>query len=285
MVHRPMPVVMLSAYTERGSKAAIQALSLGAVDCIEKPKSALTPNIGQEICRRVYEAAHVKVQDRNLGQDEAVAPQARAQGRAWTGDIFLLGASTGGVTALEALLTEIDGKSTPVVIAQHMPETFLRSFGQRLNEQYARSFCLAEDGMILQPGVGVLALGKTHSTHLVKQADGSIQCLFRPPSERAVYRPNIDDLFHSAAIARLGGAAALLTGMGKDGAQGLLALQNAQFTTYAQDESSSVVYGMPKAAVELGAAKYQQDPGDIGRSMAALALKKTSINRELSHVV
>ncbi len=284
MIHRPMPVVMLSAYTERGSEAAVQALSLGAVDCIEKPRLALTPTIGEDICQRVFEAAQVQVQaqGRFALPNNAVSRHFPTPQRAWSGDIILLGASTGGVAALESLLGEIDGLDAPVVIAQHMPEAFLHSFGRRLSEYYARRFQLARDGLVLEPGQGVLALGKERSTCLERQRDGSIRCVFRAPSAQAVYRPNIDDLFHSGACTDLSGAAALLTGMGRDGAAGLLALRQAGFVTYAQNASSSVVYGMPRAAVENGAAQFQGDPAAIGRQIAALGLAKTTREQEKS---
>lgn len=281
MAHRPMPVVMVSAHTEAGSEAAIQAFSLGAVDCIEKPRSALQPNIAELICDSVYDASQVNVQFRpppSALREPSMAPFGTG---AWKNDIILLGASTGGVTALESLIAEIDSCPEPVVIAQHMPENFLKSFCRRLNEQYKRRFTLAKDGLVLQEGQGVLALGKEVSTHLMAHSGGGLQCSFKPPSAKAIYRPSIDDLFTSVSRLNIKGYAAVLTGMGTDGAEGLLALLDAGFATYAQNEHSCVVYGMPKAAAALGAAQTILEPQDIGRDIAALTLKNTYVPREL----
>lgn len=127
---------------------------------------------------------------------------------------------------------------------------------------------MAEDGLELSSGQAVLALGKTQSTRLTQKADGRIVCRFGPPSENATFRPSVDDLFLSAAEAGIRGNAALLTGMGSDGANGLMALRHAGFETFAQNESSCVVYGMPKAAMALGAALHSMTPSEIGRSIA-----------------
>ncbi|MEP4194944.1 MAG: chemotaxis-specific protein-glutamate methyltransferase CheB [Aliishimia sp.] len=281
MAHHPLPVVMVSALTEAGSEAAVKALSLGAVDCIAKPRSALKPNIAEDICARVYHAASVKVQTRKTSLSTPSPSSFVGAGGAWSGGVILLGASTGGVTALESLLAEIDGCAAPVIIAQHMPENFLKSFNRRLNEQLKRKFVLAKDGLVLEAGQGVLALGKEVSTHLVSTPTGGIQCVFRPPSKDSLYRPSIDDLFNSAGVAKLTGAAAILTGMGSDGAKGLFTLMQSGFSTYAQEEHSCVVYGMPKAAVELGAAQSILEPQDVGRKIAATFCNIRNLQREL----
>lgn len=276
MVHHPMPVVMVSALTEAGSEAAINAFALGAVDCIEKPRSALQPNIEEEIRTRVFDASQVVIQD-HVPHADNIRPRMNSHSSEnWYGDIVLLGASTGGVTALESLLNEIDGCPNPVIIAQHMPENFLKSFAQRLSERYTRRFKLATDGMKVEAGVGILVVGKMVSTRLIRRKDGSIDCVFGPPGEGTIYRPNIDDLFHSAAQAQLKGQAALLTGMGSDGAEGLLALRQSGFKTFAQNQESCVVYGMPKAAAEIGAAQAVMAPQDIGRSMAKWVTEKSN---------
>jgi two-component system chemotaxis response regulator CheB len=152
----------------------------------------------------------------------------------------------------------------PVVIAQHMPEKFLRSFCRRLNELFSRRFLMADDGVTLRSNHAVLAIGKDVSTHLVRPAGGPISCRIATPSVGATYRPSVNDLFVSAANAGLTGAAVVLTGMGGDGAQGLLALRQRGFVTFGQSENSCVVFGMPKAARALGAVQHMQDPGKIG---------------------
>ncbi len=268
MAHKPMPVVMLSALTDKGSQEAVEALSLGAVDCIEKPRSALNDEVSQEICDRVWMASQIRVDGKRRTTVQTLRSTSRVKETPWHGGIILLGASTGGVTALEEVLSEIDNLPWPVVIAQHMPENFLRSFSRRLNEQFTRNFYVAEDGHVLQSGQAVIALGKSVSTRLEPDGRGGIVCRLGPPSERAVYRPCVDDLFHSAADNRFNGVAALLTGMGADGASGLNALCKGDFKTYAQDEASSVVFGMPKAAIELGAANHVLPHNEIGKHMA-----------------
>ncbi|WP_168797705.1 chemotaxis-specific protein-glutamate methyltransferase CheB [Aliishimia ponticola] len=269
MIHHPLPVVMVSALTEAGSREAIEALSLGAVDCIEKPRSAFAPNVAVQICERVLQAAHTRVQPgaagRRIARKELVPPP-EAQ---WRGDVILIGASTGGVTALERVLREVDEIACPIVLAQHMPENFLRSFTRRLNENYRRRFTLAQDGMALEPGQAVIAIGKDVSTRLIRRTDGTITCALAAPSAEVLYRPSVDDLFLSAADAGLSGAAAVMTGMGDDGARGLLALRKAGFFTMTQNESTSVVYGMPRAAYELGAADLALSPDEIGQRIAS----------------
>ena len=273
MARRPLPVVMMSAYTDKGSTAALEALSLGAVDCIAKPRTQPGPEQLAMICQTVWDAAQTRVQ-RSTARQAPAAPLtpalARGQRRDWTGQIVLCGASTGGVAAIEALLREIDHVPSPIVIAQHMPEMFLRSFTRRLNEQFGRNFVLAEDGLVLKEGMGVLALGKNVSTRLEHVSGGRLRCALGPPSDGAIYRPNVNDLFLSGAAVGCVAAAALLTGMGDDGARGLSALRAAGSVTYAQSEESCVVYGMPRRAVELDAAMTVGAPDRIGREIAAL---------------
>lgn len=265
MAHRPMPVVMLSALTEEGSSEAIEALSLGAVDCIEKPRSILSQEVTDDIRERVWQAAHTQVTQGAHRVTALRKTSHMANAEPWRGPVILVGASTGGVAALEILLAELDDLAWPIVIAQHMPDNFLRSFARRLNDRFSHRFILAEDELPLQQGQVVMAIGKEQSTRLVRTPDGVIQCQLGPPSDGARYRPCVDDLFHSAALAGLTGAGVLLTGMGSDGAKGLRALRDGGFVTAAQDEQSCVVFGMPKAAIELDAAELVDDPAAIGR--------------------
>ncbi|MFK7876823.1 MAG: chemotaxis-specific protein-glutamate methyltransferase CheB, partial [Paracoccaceae bacterium] len=274
MVLKPMPVVMLSALTEVGSKAAIEALSLGAVDCIEKPKKVLGPDGVRSICNRVYNAANTRVTERKLTSKGTPQPPEFSAEAAWSGGVILLGASTGGVTALETVLTQLEATDWPVVIAQHMPENFLHSFCRRLNGQFSRRFYMASQGHELRSGQAVIALGKTVSTRLKRSATGHIICDLSAPSKNTFCSPNIDDLFYSAADAQLDTASALLTGMGSDGAIGLKRLRETGGYTFAQNESSCVVYGMPKAAVALGAAIEQLSDQSIGRRLATLTSQR-----------
>jgi len=276
---KPMPVVMLSALTERGSQEAIEALSLGAVDCLEKPKAANIAGATQFICNRVFDAAQVTVQGRRRAAVNGDLAQKTSVETPWHGDVIMIGASTGGVTAVEAILEALDGTPWPVVIAQHMPENFLRSFQRRLNERLSRHVYMAQDGQVLKSGQAIVALGKTQSTRLVKNADGSVTVRLGAPSEDAVYRPNVNDLFVSAALNGVGGAAALLTGMGQDGATGLKRLQETGVYTLAESEESCVVFGMPKAAIELGAADDVLTHDDIGKRLAKIARAGSHLKR------
>jgi two-component system chemotaxis response regulator CheB len=269
MAYRPMPVVMLSALTEDGSNEAIEALSLGAVDCIEKPRSTLSDDMMRDIRDRVCFAAQTRVDVRNRANPADYGVRKFTSASPWKGPVVLLGASTGGVAALEQVLSEVEDTQWPIVIAQHMPQHFLRGFARRLSDQFSRRFVMARDGLVLQEGMAVLAAEGDVSTRLSQSVDGVISVEFVPPLPGAKYSPSIDDVFHSAAQTGLNGCAALLTGMGADGAQGLLALRKAGFHTWAQSEGSCVVYGMPRSAVELGAAAQVDDPIAIGKSIVS----------------
>ena len=280
MVGKPMPVVMLSALTERGSREAIEAMSLGAVDCIEKPRSIPVARVQNAIRDRIWQASRTHVGPQGPTNAPHSALPALSNEFPWSGPVILLGASTGGVNVLETILAELDGVNCPVVIAQHMPENFLRSFCRRLEELFARRFMVARDGAVLHSGQGVLALGKDVSTRLVRGPGGTICLRLGRPSDGANYRPSVDDLFLSAADAKLGGAAALLTGMGADGAAGLKALAQRDWPTFAQDQSSSVVFGMPRAAIENRAAKEVLSPSEIGRKLAIFASQIDSQHKQ-----
>ncbi len=276
---KPMPVVMLSALTERGSQEAVEALSLGAVDCIEKPKADNIADATQSICDRVFNAAHVTVQGRARATPTGGLVQKATVEAPWHGGVILIGASTGGVTAIEAVLASLDETPWPIVIAQHMPENFLRSFQRRLNERFSRRVYMAQDGHVLKSGQVIVALGKTLSTRLERKADRTITCRLGEPSADAIYRPNVNDLFVSAAQNGVGGAAALLTGMGQDGAAGLKCLQETGVYTLAESEESCVVFGMPRVAIELGAADDVLTHDDIGKRLAKIARAGSQFKR------
>lgn len=256
MSDTPLPVVMFSSLTSRGSQAAITALTNGAVDCIVKPAHGATEQEARMLRRRVRAAARATVKQL---PERCSKPRRPAQRTAMCGSRasapILLGSSTGGVGALEVVLEALEGTPCPVVIAQHMPEKFLNSFCNRLNDTYERNFVMAEDGMPLEPGLGVMGSGLQGSTHLVATTSGWV-CKLAPSLRKTPYHPCVDDLFETAAqqtklpVA----AAALLTGMGRDGAEGLLKLRDRGVHTIAQNEATSTVYGMPRAAVELNAA-------------------------------
>lgn len=257
---RPLPVVMISSLTQRGSDAAIQALSIGAVDCIVKPGTMMDQAAQQDLTDRLFSAASSQV------SGAASLSSARAPGpppnTSKSKHVVLIGASTGGVAALETVLGGLDPAGPPVVIAQHMPAPFLMSFAERLNNMLAQDVALLRPGMPLCPGQVRLAPGgATHGT--LRQKAGGWQADTLPRSAQDLYCPSVDTLFQSAVHGAHQVTAALLTGLGKDGAKGLLALHDAGAHTIGQDSGSCVVYGMPKAAFDAGAVREQLPLKDI----------------------
>lgn len=275
MTETPLPVVMFSSLTGRGSRAAITALTNGAVDCIVKPAQGATEQEAKMLRRRVRAAARATVtrlSERRATPRPAVRQTAMCGTRGSAP--ILLGSSTGGVGALEVVIQALEGTPCPIVIAQHMPEKFLNSFCHRLDESYQRKFVMAEEGLLLQPGMGVMGSGVEGSTHLVATPRGWT-CKLAPSLRKTPYHPCVDDLFETAAEQTnlpIAGAA-LLTGMGRDGADGLLKLRERGVHTIAQNEETSTVYGMPRAAVELNAACEVLPIEAIGSHLAEAAAK------------
>lgn len=269
---RPMPVVMMSSLTAAGSEAAIQALSRGAIDCMVKPTSAYGEELTQDICERVYHAACTRpsqlqmwLQSKSGAQPAPVpvAPASQPRAAYRRGALILIGASTGGVAALETVLPLLDPHGPPVVIVQHMPGNFLASFSERLNRQLPQNVYLANEDRALESGDIVLAPGNDQHTEL-RNRGGSWYCRFVPNDPPALHCPSVDVMFASATTHARHISAALLTGLGRDGADGLLKLAQAGATTFGQDEATCVVYGMPKAAKAMGAVQTEVSLEDIG---------------------
>jgi two-component system chemotaxis response regulator CheB len=265
---RPMPVVMVSTLTQAGAEASIRALELGAVDCAAKPTCSGSGAL-PELPLRVKAAARANVRPR-----AEPAPRKPARGGyAPSSDIVAIGSSTGGVEALLTLLDTFPETCPPTIITQHMPAAFTKSFAARLNRSCAAYVEEARDGAPVEPGRIYVAPGG--GAHLEVSGTGALRCRLREGEPINGHRPSVDVLFES--VARAAGAAAvgvLLTGMGRDGAKGLLAMRRAGARTLGQDEASSVVYGMPKAAVELGAVERQAPIGDLGALVLSLCEKK-----------
>ncbi|MGC1301029.1 MAG: chemotaxis response regulator protein-glutamate methylesterase [Caulobacteraceae bacterium] len=267
---RPMPVVMVSTLTARGAEATLEALELGAVDCVAKPSTA-GMHAFDDLADKVKAAARAKV--RPLGD----APPRQAPMRDFTsnGSVLALGSSTGGVEALIAILSHFPANCPPTVITQHMPATFTKSFADRLNRLCAPEVREATEGALLNPGHVYIAPGG--EAHLEIGGSDQLRCRVRPGEPVNGHRPSVDVLFSS--VARTVGARAvgvILTGMGRDGARGLLAMREAGARTLGQDEPSSIVYGMPKVAFEIGAVERQL-PLD---RMAAEILRTASVRVE-----
>lgn len=252
---RPLPVVMFSSETHRGSRAAIEALSLGAIDCIGKP-GMHNPDAMKALAERVFIASTARIPGRRLPSPDLPA---RFD---WNGRIVLVGASTGGVDALESFLAAYPENGPPTLIAQHMPETFLAGFARFLSERVRPDVALAREGEVL--GQGMVRIAPGGETHLVlSQHAGCVTSRLYAGEKVSGHRPSVDMLFRSAT--GLGGriVAVLLTGMGSDGACGMKELRQAGAFTIAQDRDSSVVYGMPRVACEMGAASLSLSLGEI----------------------
>lgn len=252
---RPIPTVVISGVTQEGTDVTLRALEAGAVDVIAKPSLGVAqglPQIMADICGRVRNAAFSKPvigrQQRNLRRNLPFRPRPYDH-------YILLGASTGGVQALSELLPLMPGDSPPIVIVQHMPEGFTAQFARRLDANCVISVREAQDGEMLTTGTALIAPGgKRHLTLQGQRPCVRVALQEGPPVCFSV--PSVDVLFRSAVRpVGMNCAAALLTGMGKDGAEGLLQIRRAGGRTIAQDENSSVVWGMPGHAAQIGAAE------------------------------
>ncbi len=272
---RPMPVVMMSSLTAAGSEAAIQALSRGAIDCMVKPSKRFGEELTQDICERVYHAACTRpgqlssrASSARTAQDIDQKNLARSSNPPCRrGAIILIGASTGGVAALETVLPNLAANGPPVVVVQHMPGNFLQSFSERLNRHLPQNVFLARENVALQRGDIVLAPGNGQHTE-IRRVNGSWHCFHVPNDPPALHCPSVDVLFASAETEAKHVSAALLTGLGKDGADGLLKLAKAGAVTFGQDEDTCVVYGMPRAAKAIGAVQQEVPVDKIGQAIA-----------------
>lgn len=263
----PLPVVMCSSLVEDGSETLMQALEAGAVDIILKPRAGVADFLSEQarrICDTVKGAAQARVQRRTeraplkpqqkLNADAMLPPPGtRAMSRT-TEMVVCIGASTGGTEALREVLEALPANAPGIVIVQHMPEHFTRTFAQRLDSLCEVSVKEAEDGDTVMRGHVLIAPGGRHTLLTRQGARYLVSVRDGPLVSR--HRPSVDVLFRSAAqSAGANAVGVILTGMGDDGAQGLLEMRNAGARTIAQDEATSVVFGMPKEAIARGAAE------------------------------
>jgi two-component system chemotaxis response regulator CheB len=247
MHSRPMPVIMFSSATPQGSDAALRALSLGAIDCIEKPRFGHAESTFAHLTEMVVTAAKARVG--RGARARPAAPSSGDDGWQWNGKWALIGASTGGVEAIETVLREMPADCAPTLITQHMPAPFLVSFAARLNAAMRPAVRIARDGDRPGPGQIFVAPG---DHHLIIDHDGATLHLGTGP-KRSGHRPSVDTMFASAVPHASRMTAVILTGMGRDGADGMKALRQAGADCIAQDSQSCVVYGMPRVAYEAGA--------------------------------
>ena len=249
---RPTPVVMVSTLTHHGAEATLEALELGAVDYVAKPASG-GPRAFETLAAKVKAAARARVRPR---QPAARSPAPPLADYAPDGKVVAIGASTGGVEALMSLVEGLPANCPPTVITQHMPASFTRSFAERMDRACAAQVSEARDGDVLAAGKVYLAPGGEN--HMQIEGGSVWRCRIGPGDLVNGHRPSVDVLFASVArAAKARAVGVMLTGMGRDGAQGLVAMREAGARTLGQDEATSVVYGMPKAAFELGAVERQ----------------------------
>lgn len=277
---RPMPVVMVSSFTEAGSEIALRALELGAVDFIGKPRvesargtTAYLEELGEKI-RAAKDArlmrGFMNSQDLSGTKVSAGGAGATSGGGHGGGKIIFVGASTGGTEAIKEFLLGIPAGGPPILIVQHMPESFTASFAKRLDSLCAAHVVEAQGNEKVEQGMVFIAPGHSHM-QIRRAGNGYVtELLSTPPVNR--HRPSVDVLFDSAA-ALVGRQAVgvILTGMGKDGAQGLLRMRQAGAYTLGQDEGSCVVYGMPREAFLIGAVGEQARLSDMARRALSAA--------------
>jgi two-component system chemotaxis response regulator CheB len=257
MTLRPTPVIMISTLTQAGATVTLEALSIGAVDFIAKPTTDIAKGLAglaAELQAKVKIAAQSKVGMRPALTTANVVRRERA-GR--TSDkIVAIGASTGGVEALKVVLMGLPPDCPPILIAQHMPPRFTAAFAERLNRECPMAVSEAKHNDPVEPGHAYIAPG-SHHLELTRSA-GHYRCSLNDGSLVSGHRPSVDVLFRSMArTAERRAIGVILTGMGKDGAEGLFEMRKAGATTLGQDEASSLIYGMPRMAFERGAVMRQ----------------------------
>ena len=285
MAARPTPVVMISSLTESGAEATFRAMELGAVDFIAKPKlgiregmEAYAAGIRDKIKAASLARLRPRAAQRTAGAAGQEIPGAARTPIVGTEKIIAIGASTGGTEAIKEVLIDMPADSPGIVITQHMPPGFTRTFAERLNRLSRLRVVEAQGGERILPGHAFVAPGDHHllversgANYLIRLSDG-------PQVHR--HRPAVDPMFQSLAqCAGRNVIAALLTGMGKDGALGLREIQQAGGHSIAQDEASSVVYGMPREAIALGAADEILALEKIAEALTQQARKRGGGNR------
>lgn len=261
---RPMPVIMVSSLTEKGADITMQALELGAIDFVTKPKFDISQGLADyaaELIAKVTMAATAKVRVSSAlpavaasNSIDDVLPATQSKPFRTTDRIIAIGASTGGTEAIKEVLMGLPADAPGIVITQHIPAGFSAAFAQRMNNQTRLRVKEAEDGDTVLPGHVFIAPGGRHL--MLNRSGARYICSISDAPEVNRHRPSVDVLFRTVLQAAGSNCvAALLTGMGADGAAGLLEMRNHGIHTIAQDEASSVVWGMPGEAVKRGAAK------------------------------
>ncbi|MCH4091022.1 protein-glutamate methylesterase/protein-glutamine glutaminase [Acetobacter sp.] len=262
---RPIPVVMVSSLTARGAETSVEALQLGAFDCFPKP-AAFSGIDAYAGLVPIVRAAAGSMSGRNSSRNSSCSSK-NSERRVVLPEVIAIGASTGGVEALGAILPRLPSVFPPVMITQHMPPLFTASLATRLNQMCDITVQEAEDGVPLENGHAYIAPGGNRHMHL-KKMGGQLFASLDAGDPVSGHRPSVDELFRS--VAHCSGASSvgvILTGMGRDGAEGLLEMRNAGAYTLGQNAASCVVYGMPKAAMEVGAVERMVPLGSMAEML------------------
>lgn len=278
MHYHPMPVVIVSSLTPKGGELALEAIEAGAVDVLCKPGAAYkVGDLAIELVDKVLAAAKVHVQKRESTPkpaSKAAAP--RLSMTRTTNKVIAIGTSTGGTEALRTVLSTLPGNAPGIVIVQHMPEQFTKAFADSLNQICEITVKEAADGDTVTPGKALIAPGNHHMLLKRSGAVYMVQVKDGPRINR--HRPSVDVLFKSVAqYAGRNAVGVIMTGMGDDGARGLLEMKQAGALTIGQDEASCVVYGMPREAAKIGGVDHVVPLDRIAAKMLALAEQQDAI--------
>jgi len=266
MRHYPLPTIIVSSLTPKGGKLTLEAMEIGAVDVIAKPGSSYTVgNMSTQLADKIRAAAWAKVirKDKDVTDSENVPLKALAE---TSHKVIAIGASTGGTEALKVVLSKLPANSPGIMVVQHMPANFTTAFAERLNSLSQLTVREARDNDSVVPGVALVAPGNFHMILRRSGARYYVEVKTGPMVHHQ--RPAVDILFKSTAkYAGANAIGVILTGMGADGAEGLLDMKRAGASTIAQDENSCVVFGMPKEAIKMGAADKVLPLGQIAAEM------------------
>lgn len=257
MKHYPLPVIIVSSLAKEGGDVAMRALELGAVEVMAKPGMAYSVgDMSEQLKEKIKAVANINVKKLIDTPRPTYSPVQKSKNKAMlrtTNKIIAIGSSTGGTEALKEVLTRLPADMPPIIIVQHMPQHFTKSFANRLNQLCELEVKEAENDEVLSPGKVLIAPGNQHL--MLKRSGAMYYVQVKDGPLFFHQRPSVEVLFESVATyAGSNAIGVILTGMGKDGAKGLLDMKNAGAYTIAQDEASCVVFGMPKEAIALGAA-------------------------------
>lgn len=278
---RPIPIIMFSAHTAEGADITFKALELGAIDVLQKPKDGLEKTLEYlkaNLIPKIQAAHSLKPMQKNAVTEKENISEQKLNSLFNPNDshceLIAIGASTGGVNAIREVLEKLPGNLPPIVITQHMPEGYTERFAQRLNRDCAMTVHEAKDHMTLEFGHAYIAPG-THHMHIERRGGKKFTIRLDGGPIVTGHRPSVDVMFHSISKYASDNTvlSVMLTGMGRDGAEGMLALRNKEHITLGQDQKSCIVYGMPKAAFEIGAVQKQISLSNMAEAMIS-ELKK-----------